>query len=558
MNEGAWAWDAISLEVFRSSLLSIVEEMLAALWRSGHSPSLKERRDCSASIYSPGLEMVVQAEHIPIHLGVMPYALKSIAAYFPPEHMQRGDGFITNDPYLGMANHLPDLIVGGPLFVDGKLVGFVSSMAHHSDVGGAAPRSMPALAKEIFQEGLRIPPIQLVQRGDVLDDTVRFIAANSRTPSDVIADLTAQIASVRLAQRRVDELSRKYDVPTMISGMSLILDRSEAAMREHLRTLPNGKWVGHSVADYAVEGFPICATVILVDDELTVDFTGTAEQCAGPFNAALANTYATVLTIVRNLLGTDVPPNAGLYRPLNMVVPSGTIVNPRYPAAVSAATQVSYHTHEALMRAMEPLAPDLVIADSGGGGVYSWGGLNPQTGRLYAYGEAIGGGLGAGPDGDGESAVMPPVANLRDTPTESLEMHMPIRVERYELVRGSGGAGRFRGGLGIRRVIRMLAPATWSIQISMSKKPPYGLHGGGPGAPTRCTLIRADGAIEAIEEFTTIEAEAGDVIVIETAGGGGYGVAHSNADRLHDEEGARVASADGRESPSPLEPVGSH
>jgi N-methylhydantoinase B len=515
------AWDGISLEILRSALLSTCEEVLAALVRSGHSPSLKERRDCSVSVYSADGEMVVQAEHIPVHLGVMARAMRAVLERFPPEGMAPGDGFVTNDPYEGFSNHLPDLMVSGPLFADGELVGFAASLAHHSDVGGMAPRSMSATATEIYQEGIRLPPVQLVHGGRIDDGLMRVIACNSRTPSELEADLQAQIAGVRLAQRRVDEIALRYDPATYREGLDLLMERSEQAMRARLRALPDGEWTGTSVAEDGENEYQIHARVALRGDELEVDFAGSAPQSRGPYNAALANTQATVLTVVRNLLGADVPPNAGLYRPIHIVVPEGSILNPRHPAAVAATTQVSYHSYEALMRAFEALAPDRVIADCGAGGVFSWGGVNPRTGRLYAYGEAIGGGFGAGPARDGEHAVMPPVANLRDTPAEALEMLLPVRIDRYELIRGSGGAGEHSGGMGIRRAIRMLAPATWSVQLSMSRRPPRGLHGGLSGAPTRCTLVRADGTRTAIRKFATFEAEVDDVI--ETAGGGGYG-----------------------------------
>lgn len=516
------SFDPITLELVRNTLLSICEEMAGALVRSSHSPNIKERRDCSCCLYLPTGEMAVQAEHIPIHLGVMPYALKGILAQFPPERMQRGDTFIVNDPYYG-GNHLPDFIIAGPLYLGNVLVGFAASMAHHNDVGGLSPRSMPATATEIFQEGLRVPPIQLSRGWEIINDVVRLISVNSRTPAERVADLRAQIATVRLAQRRIEELGRSYSAGDLLDAVSRILDLSEVAMRKRLREFPPGQWRGESIADYAGTPFPIKVRVEIQDGSCLVDFDGTSSQSHGVFNSCLSNTYASVLMALRVVLGGEIPPNGGLYRPLKIAVPEGTILNPRYPAAVSAATQVSYHTFEALMRALAPLAPHLVLADSGGGGVFSFGGRDLRSGSLYAYGEAIGGGFGAGASGDGESAVMPPVANLKDTPVEALEMSLPIRIERYGLVGGSGGAGKFRGGLGIRRYFRMLSPATCAFQISMNHKPPYGIEGGNSGAVTRIRILSAEGQLTAVNAYTTYEAQAGDVIMIDTAGGGGYG-----------------------------------
>ncbi len=521
-NAAGAASDPIVLELVRNSLLSVCEEMAEALVRSSHSPNIKERRDCSCSIYTPRGEMAVQAEHIPIHLGVMPYALGHILGQFAPERMEPGETYVVNDPYYG-GNHLPDFIVAGPLFLGDKLVGFAASMAHHNDVGGASPRSMPATSTEIFQEGLRVPPIRLSRKWEIIDDVLRLIAANSRTPHERIADLRAQIATVRLAQRRIDELGQRYHPDGLIEAVSRILDLSEQAMRTRLQALPDGEWQGESVADYGTAMFPIKVTIRKQLQGIIVDFTGTSPQCRGPFNSCLSNTYASVFMALRVVLGGGIPPNGGLYRPVRMIVPEGTILNPNYPAAVSAATQVSYHTFEALMRAFAAVIPDAVIADSGGGGVFSFGGLNPRTRELYAYGEAIGGGFGASASGDGENAAMPPVSNLHDTPVEALEMILPIRIEEYGLVEGSGGSGRFRGGLGIRRSFRFLAPATCSFQVSMSRKAPMGLRGGCDGAPTRIRIVSPSGHATTVNAFMHYDAQPGDLVILETAGGGGFG-----------------------------------
>jgi len=519
---GASSTDPISLELVRNGFLSICEEMAEALVRSSHSPNIKERRDCSCSIYTPAGEMVVQAEHIPIHLGVMPYALKGILKQFPPAQMAPGDTFIVNDPYYG-GNHLPDFIVAGPLFLDRTLIGFAASMAHHNDVGGASPRSMPATSTEIFQEGLRVPPIQFSRRWEIFEDVLRVIVTNSRTPAERVADLRAQMATARLAQRRVEEIGERYHARELLDAVARILDLSEQAMRARLDTLPDRDLVGESIADYGTDLFPLKVRIRKQESGVVVDFSGTAPQCRGPFNSCMANTYASIFMALRVVLGGGIPPNGGLYRPIRMVVPEGTILNPRYPAAVSAATQVSYHTFEALMRAFAPLIPEQVIADSGGGGVFSFGGQNPRAGTLYAYGEAIGGGFGASASGDGDSAAMPPVSNLHDTPVESLEMGIPIRIEEYGLVEGSGGDGKFRGGLGIRRAFRFLEPATCSFQVSMSRKPPLGLEGGGQGAVTRIRVVTAEGQTVPVNAYMTYEARRGDLVILETAGGGGFG-----------------------------------
>jgi N-methylhydantoinase B len=515
-------WDGIGLEVLRSGLLGICEEMLAALVRSGRSPSLRERRDCSTSIYDATGEMIVQAEHIPVHLGVMPLALRKILELFPPESLRPGDCIITNDPH-GLCNHLPDIIAAGPLFIDGHLVGMASSMAHHNDVGGMAPRSMSAEAREVFQEGLILPPAQLVSEGRLNVDLLRIVTANSRTAAEVGNDLKAQVATVALAQSRLTEICRRYGREAFVEGVALLIDRSELAIRRRLQELPDGRWSGESSADDGEHEYPIRVSLEILGSDLFIDFEGTAGQSTGPYNATFANTSAAVMTFLRGVVGADLPASAGTFRPLHINAPLGSIVNPRFPAAVSATTQVSYHTYEALMRAWATVDVEAVVADSGGGGVYSWGGGNPRTGELYGYGEALGGGGGASAGLRGEDCVMPPVANLRDTNAEALEARFPVRVEHYGLLRGSGGIGAAPGGRGFRRTIRMLAPATWSFQVSMSRRAPKGIAGGGPGRTTHCTIARGDGRTETVAQFCNKELLAGDAVIIETAGGGGYG-----------------------------------
>jgi N-methylhydantoinase B len=514
--------DPVTLELIRNSLLSVCEEMSQALVRSSHSPSIKERKDCSCGIYTADGEMAVQAEHIPIHLGVMPFAMRAILARYPRDEMRPGDTFLVNDPYHG-ANHLPDFILAGPLFIEGELVGFAASLAHHNDVGGMAARSMPAAAREIFQEGLRIPPVRLTRDWQPDEAMTRLIVSNSRTPDERLADLRAQIAVAKLAQQRMIEIGQRYGRATILRALKELLDRSQAAFSKTLKSLHGHVSYGQTEADFGGQMVPIKVKLEVQDDRLVVDFAGTARQTDSPFNSCLSNTCACVFMALRVTLAGDIPPNAGLYRLVDVRAPEGSIVNPKYPAAISAATQVSYHTFDALMEAFEPLAPHAIYAESGGGGVFSFGGLNPRTDQLFAYGEALGGGSGASPDSEGQSAVMPPVSNLSDTPAEAVELSMPVRIERYELVRTSGGKGFRRGGLGFRRVFRMLAPVRASFQISMGHRAPRGRDGGGNGATTSIRIVRESGQVDVIDSYVEADIAAGDVVWIETAGGGGYG-----------------------------------
>lgn len=516
--------DPIAIELVRHAFHSICDEMAESLVRSSHSPNIKERRDCSCSVYDVNGDIAVQAEHIPIHLGVMAGALGHILAAYPAAEMAPGDAFLVNDPYYG-ANHLPDFIVVGPLFAGGEMVGFAASMAHHTDVGGLTPRSMPATATEIFHEGLRIPPVKLAAAGAVDQNLLTLIGANSRLPEERMADLGAQIATIQVAQNRIDELARRYDMAQLRFAMAQIIRLSEQTTRACIAALPDQVWTGEARADFGGVMIPLRVAISKNNDVLNIDFTGSGPQTESPFNSCLANTLACVYMAVRITLAQGIPANAGMYRALNITIPDGSILNPRFPAAISAATQVSYHTFEALMDALSAFSPALVLAGTGGGGVFSFGGPNPRTGRLFAYGEALGGGSGASHVADGESGMIPPVANLHDTPVEVLEMSLPVRILRYELVEGSAGRGRQRGGFGLRRTFQMLTPVRCSFQVSMPTRGPDGLLGGTAGAPTRIIVTPPDAKPRHITGFSELSAPADTLIEVETAGGGGYGPA---------------------------------
>jgi len=436
--------------------------------------------------------------------------------------MRQGDAYIVNDPYYG-ANHLPDFIIVGPLFVDGTLVGFAASMAHHTDVGGMSPRSMPANATEIFQEGLRIPPVKLAHEGVLNEAVERIIVTNSRLPDERRADLMAQVATIAVAQKRLQEMGSLYRSDEIAATMRDVLDRSETALRGVIRALPRQRCKGTSLADFGGTAIPIFVTIEPRDDTLVVDFSGTGGQTLSPFNSCVAATLACVFMAIRITVAEGLAVNAGLYRAIEVKLPSGTILNPEFPAAISAAAQVSYHTFEALMAALAPLYPGQVIAGSGGGGVFSFGGTNPETGHLFAYGEALGGGSGASASADGESGMIPPIANLHDTPVEALEMSLPVRIERYELVEDSSGPGKFRGGFGLRRAFRMLTDVRCSFQVSMPTNGPSGLDGGLRGRRTEIVITDPSGATRRIESFSEVSVRSGTLINIETAGGGGYG-----------------------------------
>lgn len=512
-----------TLEVIRNGLVSIAEEMGVSLVRTAYSPGVKERRDCSCSIYDACGRMTAQAEHVPLHLGVMPQAVKEILGLFPAEQMRPGDAYIINDPYLG-ANHLPDMIMVTPVFYRDKLFAYVGNMAHHSDVGGMRPRSMAGDSTEIFQEGIRIPGLQLAESGEFDAAILRFILANTRTPENVEGDLSAQLAANMLAGRRLGELCDKYGADIICGSMELILNKSEQQMREALKKVQNCTVYGRSAVDNGDISYPICVKAVFEDGSLTLDFTGSSPQTASPVNAAPAATQAAVKFAVKTLIAPGIQPNEGAFRSVRTVLPPGLIINPVSPSPVAGSCEVSYKTVEAIFDALAPLFPEQVIAGSGAGGVLSFGGYDFAQGKAYAYGEGLGGGFGASNRKDGESACKPSMSNSKDSPAEVLEMAYPIRVSRFALRPDSEGAGRFRGGFGFYRSFEMLDDAViWSTQTTMYSLPPQGRRGGLAAMTSECIVNPGKDNERKLEAYGTAVLNKGDVIELRSAGGGGYG-----------------------------------
>ena len=512
-----------TLEVIRNGLVSIAEEMGVSLVRTAYSPGVKERRDCSCSIYDACGRMTAQAEHVPLHLGVMPQAVKEILGLFPAEQMRPGDAYIINDPYLG-ANHLPDMIMVTPVFYRDKLFAYVGNMAHHSDVGGMRPRSMAGDSTEIFQEGIRIPGLQLAESGEFDAAILRFILANTRTPENVEGDLGAQLAANMLAGRRLGELCDKYGADIICGSMELILNKSEQQMREALKKVQNCTVYGRSAVDNGDISYPICVKAVFEDGSLTLDFTGSSPQTASPVNAAPAATQAAVKFAVKTLIAPGIQPNEGAFRSVRTVLPPGLIINPVSPSPVAGSCEVSYKTVEAIFDALAPLFPEQVIAGSGAGGVLSFGGYDFAQGKAYAYGEGLGGGFGASNRKDGESACKPSMSNSKDSPAEVLEMAYPIRVSRFALRPDSEGAGRFRGGFGFYRSFEMLDDAViWSTQTTMYSLPPQGRRGGLAALTSECIVNPGKDNERKLEAYGTAVLNKGDIIELRSAGGGGYG-----------------------------------
>jgi len=492
--------DPVSLSVLASALAGISEEMGAVLIRGAYSSNIKERRDCSAALFDADGRMVAQAEHIPVHLGAMP---ESVAAVIEREP-RPGDVYILNDPYRG-GTHLPDITLVSPIALDGEVVGYAVTRAHHSDVGGMRPGSMPADSREIWQEGLVIPPVRLT------DEVLDLLLANVRTPRLRRGDLRAQVAANRLAEQRFAELAERRGRDTVLAACEEVLAYAERRAREAVRELPDGSFQARS----EIEGepdIPLCVRVTIEGDEVSVDFAGSAEQVDANVNCPLAVTRSACYFALRVLLPDDVPANAGAYVPMRISAPEGSVVNARSPAAVVAGNvETSQRIADTVLLALSE-AVDLPAQGQGTMNNLIIGGPG------WTYYETIGGGQGASAAGDGPSGVHVGMTNTLNTPIEALELEFPLRVERYQLRHETGGAGRHRGGDGIERAVRALEPASLSLLTDRRRHAPRGARGGEDGAPGR-NLLNG----EELPAKTVRDLDAGDVVTVETPGGGGHG-----------------------------------
>ncbi len=515
-------FDPIELELFKNTFISISEEMGAVLGRTSFSPNIKERKDFSCALFNHKGETFAQGSHIPVHLGAMPLSVQAAIKALP---LEEEDLVILNDPYRG-GTHLPDITCISPVFERKRLAFFVANRAHHSDVGGMTPGSMP-LATEIFQEGIIIPPLKLVQKGRLNSGVLDLILANVRTPEERLGDLMAQIAANEKGKQRLAEILKKYGLRKILRYTHLIQLYTEKILRETIRAIPDGTYTFSDYLDNdGIRDEPVLISVRLTikDDQALVDFSPSSPQVEGSVNANLAVTVSAVLYVFRSLIEEDIPFNTGLMRPLKIMVPQGSVLNARYPAATAGGNvETSQRIVDVLLGALSQAVPEKIPAASAGTmNNIAIGGFDPLRKRRFAYYETIGGGMGASFSLPGLSGVHTHMTNSLNTPLEALENYLPLRIRRYGLRKGSAGAGRHRGGEGIIREYEFFAPAQVTIISDRRKFEPYGLQGGENGKRGRNTLISRGKKIP-LQSKVNLKVHAGDVLRMETPGGGAYG-----------------------------------
>lgn len=519
--------DPIELAIFQSSMHSVAEEMGAALRRTSISPNIKERRDYSCAIFDSHRRVIAMGDHMPVHLGAMPM---SVHAAVKALDMEEGDVAILNDPYAG-GTHLPDITLVLPVFVGGmrRPAFFAAARAHHADVGGMYAGSMGP-AQEIYQEGIRIPPVLLMRRGEMDRGVLSILLANVRTPEEREGDLAAQIGACRVGERRIQEIVGKYGHGRVNELAEELIAYSERLMRTELRTMPAGIFRAEDfLDDDGVSDEPIRVAVAMTFDpeagSAVIDFAGSSPQVRGAVNAVIAITWSACFYAMRCLLAEDAPATAGLMNPVTVSARPGTIVNALPPAAVAGGNvECSQRITDVLLRALAEAAPGRVPAASYGTmSNLTIGGVDPRTGAPFAYYETVAGGMGARPTSDGIDGVHCHMTNSLNTPVEALEYAYPFRVRRYGYRVNSGGRGKFRGGDGLVREIELLAPAQVTLLADRRRFAPYGLAGGEDGAKGRAVLVKADGETLEMKGKCSLHAESHDAIRVETPGGGGWG-----------------------------------
>ena len=519
--------DPITSEVIKNALIYASEEMGIAVRNAAYSPNIKERLDHSCALFDRQGRLIAQAEHIPVHLGSLPWGLGRTLEVLAARGvaMAPGDMWVVNDPYIA-GTHLNDITLVRPIFHGDALVGYAGNKAHHADVGGAVPGSMSSDARELFAEGLVLPPLLIMQRDVVVEATIELVRANSRSPEMRTGDLKAQIAGNVIGERRVLEVVERYGTATFDAAIERFLSESERRTRAVLRELSNGTYVAEDFLEEP-DGTPsirIRAAVTIADGTVTIDYTGTSPQLPLPINAVYGVTLSGVYFALRAVTDPTIPMNEGCFRPITVNVPQGTLLSPIRPAPVSGGNvETSTRNAGVILRALAQAAPERVGAPSGGTMTNVMAGGTTSDGRPWTFYETNGCGMGARPTVDGIDGIHCEMTNTLNTPIEAIEQYFPLRVTQYEFVPNTAGDGTFRGGCGLVRTLELLdGDATFVLLADRHTLPPRGFMGGTDASPGRHTLYR-DGAATALDVKTTVRVHPGDRIAVQTPGGAGYG-----------------------------------
>jgi N-methylhydantoinase B len=516
--------DAISFEVIRNALVAATDEMVLALRRSAYSTNIKTRSDFSCAFFDAELRCVAQGFAQPVHLGSMVEQIPRAVRDYGPQNLGPGDVVITNDPFPSGV-HLNDVSLISPVFADGRLLGYVANLAHHVDVGGGAPASVGAF-REVFQEGVIIPPVKIVEAGRIVADVFTLILGQIRSKHETGGDFRAQIAANNTGVRRLQALVERHGHDTITATMSELLDYTERRTRAELAALPHGTWKAEGSVDvdgYTDEPVGLKVAVTLGPDGARFDTAGSDAQRRAPVNSTFAQTYSACAYALKCLVDPDLPVNDGFYRLLSVDAPSGTVTNCRWPSPVVGGWETQTRLVDTIFRALLPVLPERLPAGTKAMMCHAgFGGIDALTGSYYCFLETFGGGYGGRASSDGPDAVQAHGQNTENAPVEETELNYPVRVARLSLVEDSDGAGRFRGGLGLRKDYLFDRPTTFTVLADRTVRGPSGAFGGQDGRPAEYVLVR-DGTETRLSPKSTIELEAGDVVSYRTCGGGGYG-----------------------------------
>lgn len=522
--------DPITLEIMRSRFQSAAEEACAALVRASYSTNIKDRRDCSAAIATPDGQVVAQAEvGTPLHLGIMPGVIRAVLAEFPAESMEPGDMYITNLPYPEGPGHLPDLSMVSAIYHEGQPIALAASTAHHVDMGGYAPGSMPFGVTEIYQEGLQIPPTRIFHRGVIDQAILNIINQNVRTHGEVRGDLMAQFAAANIAQRQVIDIVDRTSRNEVRFYSQAVLDHAEQCMRAGIASLPDGTYAYEDWLDddgVVNEPVKIAVTVTITGDELVADFAGTSDQVLGPLNARISAARSATYYVCKAVIDPNLPTCAGAYRPIDVRASEGSLLQATYPAAIGNANIITdQRVVDAMLGAFYQAVPDRVCAAcSGEMNLVNIGGIDPRSGDYYNYVETYGGGQGAMHDRDGQDGIHTHLTNTRNAPVEVIERTYPLEVLRYGLIPDSEGAGKFRGGCGMVRQLRCLGDrVTVTIGSDRRRFTPWGIETDHRARGAHCHVTSPNGQVRELPTKVVAVLEKGDVLCVETPGGGGWG-----------------------------------